>query len=99
MTAFAPASTSILTVPSPRPDAPPVTINVLPLSCIEFPSAFLCRFFLLRHQPRAVAQQRSQAVLRYEIGPALELLLPIQLLQASCGTRRIPCPFSPCPRL
>src|SRR6266705_2216984 len=79
MTTFAPASASILTVPSPRPEAPPVTMNVLPLSCIEFPSAFLCRFFLLRHEPRPVAQQRIQTVLCDEISPALELFLALKL--------------------
>src|SRR5882672_4213771 len=40
MTALAPASASILTVPSPRPEAPPVTIKVLPLSCISSPLSF-----------------------------------------------------------
>src|SRR5712691_9601524 len=80
MTTFAPASASILTVPSPRPEAPPVTMNVLPLSRIEFPLAFLCRFLLLRHEPRPVAQQRIHAVLRDEISPALELFLALELL-------------------
>src|SRR6266513_6140226 len=80
MTAFAPASTSILTVPSPRPEAPPVTINVLPLSCMGSPSSLLRALLLLRHQPRAVAQQRIQAALRDEISPALELFLALHLL-------------------
>src|SRR6266571_1103333 len=85
MTTFAPASASILTVPSPKPEAPPVTMNVLPLTCMESPrawrpSAFLCRVFLLRHQLRAVAQQRIEAVLCDEISPALELFLALYLL-------------------
>src|SRR5437660_1345379 len=64
MTTLAPASASILTVPSPRPEAPPVTMNVLPLSCMDSPLSLLRALLLLRHQPRAVAQQRIQAVLR-----------------------------------
>src|SRR5437879_7713755 len=80
MTAFAPASTSILAVPSPRPDAPPVTINVLPLSCMGSPSSLLRALLLLGHQPRAVAQERIQAALRDEISPALELFLALHLL-------------------
>src|SRR5207245_5491715 len=81
MTAFAPASTSILTVPSPRPDAPPVTIKVLPLICMRYSLGLLRALLLLRHQPRAVAQQRIQAVLRYEISPALEPSLALEFLQ------------------
>src|SRR5438309_6437046 len=80
MTTLAPASASILTVPSPRPEAPPVTMNVLPLSCMDSPLSLLRALLLLRHQPRAVAQQRIQAVLRDEIGPALELFLALHLL-------------------
>src|SRR5437899_9063323 len=80
MTAFAPASTSILTVPSPRPDAPPVTIKVLPLICMRYSLGLLRALLLLRHQPRAVAQQRIQAVLRDEIRPALELFLALHVL-------------------
>src|SRR6058998_3287166 len=77
MTTFAPASASILTVPSPRPEAPPVTMKLPPLICIGSTLAFPCRFFLLRHQTRAVAQQRIQTVLRHEISPALELFLAL----------------------
>src|SRR6266581_2315293 len=74
MTTFAPASASILTVPSPRPEAPPVTMNVLPLSCMGSPLSLLRAFPLLRHQTRAIAQQRIQTALRDEISPAIELL-------------------------
>src|SRR5712692_5483643 len=81
MTTLAPPSASILTVPSPKPEAPPVTTNVLPLICIGSPLAFLRRFFLFRHQLRPVAQQRIQTVLRDEISPALELSLALELLQ------------------
>src|SRR5882672_9430584 len=81
MTALAPASTSILTVPSPRPDAPPVTMNVLPLSCMASTSTFLRRLFLFRHQPRPIAQQGVQAVLCDQISPALELFLALRLLE------------------
>src|SRR6266849_6917435 len=81
MTTLAPPSASILTVPSPKPEAPPVTTNVLPLICIGSPLGFLCRFFLFRHQLRPVAQQRIQTVLRDEISPALELFLALELLQ------------------
>src|SRR5713101_5162766 len=80
MTTLAPPSASILTVPSPKPEAPPVTTNVLPLICIGSPLAFLRRFFLFRHQLRAVVQQRIQTVLRDEISPALELFLALELL-------------------
>src|SRR6266581_4559790 len=82
MTTFAPASASILTVPSPSPDAPPVTINVLPLSCMGSPLSLLRALLLLRHQPRPVAQQRFQTVLRDEISPALEPFLPLHLFDA-----------------
>src|SRR5258707_1258635 len=81
MTALAPASTSILTVPSPRPEAPPVTMNVLPLSCMASTSTFLRRLFLFRHQPRPIAQQGVQAVLCDQISPALELFLALRLLE------------------
>src|SRR5437899_11138898 len=81
MTAFAPASTSILTVPSPRPDARPVTIKVLPLICMRYSLGLLRALLLLRHQPRAVAPQRIQAVLRYEISRALEPSLALEFLQ------------------
>src|SRR5882672_11252476 len=81
ITALAPASTSILTVPSPRPDAPPVTMNVLPLSCMASTSTFLRRLFLFRHQPRPIAQERIQAVLCDEISPATELFLALRLLE------------------
>src|SRR5947207_13592900 len=68
MTTFAPASASILAVPSPRPEAPPVTMKVLLLSCMGSPLSLLrALLLLLGHQPRAVAQERSQAVLRDEI--------------------------------
>src|SRR6266699_1440478 len=80
MTTFAPASASILTVPSPRPEAPPVTMNVLPLSCMGSPLSLLRAFLLLRHQTRAVAQERFQTALRDEISPALELFLAIEFL-------------------
>src|SRR5438132_6125863 len=80
MTTLAPASASILTVPSPRPEAPPVTMNVLPLSCMDSPLSLLRALLLLRHQPRAVAQQRIQTVLCDEINPALELFLALHLL-------------------
>src|SRR5216117_734126 len=81
MTTFAPASASILAVPSPRPEAPPITMKVLLLSCMGSPLSLLrALLLLLGHQPRAVAQERSQAVLRDEISPALELFLPIDLL-------------------
>src|SRR6266704_2811780 len=80
MTTFAPASASILTVPSPRPEAPPVTMNVLPLSCMGSPLSLLRAFPLLRHQTRAIAQQRIQTALRDEISPALELFLAIEFL-------------------
>src|SRR5213594_2126426 len=80
MTTFAPASASILAVPSTRPEAPPVTMKVLLLSCMGSPLGLLRALLLLGHQPRAVAQERSQAVLRDEISPALELFLPIDLL-------------------
>src|SRR6267154_1836930 len=81
ITALAPASTSILTVPSPRPDAPPVTINVLPLSCMASTSTFLRRFFLFRHQSWPIAQERIQAVLCDQISPALEFFLAFRLLE------------------
>src|SRR5260221_5728924 len=77
---LAPASASIFTVPSPRPDAPPVTINVPPLSCMGSPSSLLRALLLLRHQPRPVAQQHFQTVLRDEVGPALELFLALHIL-------------------
>src|SRR5438034_5699943 len=80
MTTFAPASASILAVPSPRPEAPPVTMKVLLLSCMGSPLSLRRALLLLGHQPRAVAQERSQAVLRDEISPALELFLPIDAL-------------------
>src|SRR5712692_10005253 len=56
-------------------------MNALPLSCIEFPSAFLCRFFLLRHESRPVAQQRIQTILCDEISPALELFLALDFFK------------------
>src|SRR5580765_3933882 len=81
MTALAPDSTSILTVPSPRPDAPPVTMNVPPLSCMVSTSTFLRRFLLFRHQPRPIAQEWIQAVLRDQISPAPEIFLALRLLE------------------
>src|SRR5260221_11588689 len=79
MTTLAPASTSILTVPSPRPDAPPVTMNVLPLSCMASTSTFLRRLFLFRHQPRPIAQQGVHAVLSDHISSSLDLFLALCL--------------------
>src|SRR5215831_2154564 len=69
------------TVPSPRPDAPPVTMNVLPLICIWTSLGLLGGFLLLRQELRAVAQQRIERRLRHEVGPAFELLLALDLLE------------------
>src|SRR5215472_5661649 len=69
------------TVPSPRPDAPPVTMNVLPLICIETSLGLLGGFLLLRQELRAVAQQRIERRLRHHVGPRLELFLALDLLE------------------
>src|SRR5262249_56873375 len=69
------------TVPSPRPDAPPVTMNMLPLICIETSLGLFRGFLLLRQQLRAVAQQRIDGRLRHHVGPGLELLLALDLLE------------------
>src|SRR5215467_7112194 len=56
------------TVPSPRPDAPPVTMNVLPLICIWTSLGLLRGFLLLRQELRAVAQQRIDRRVDFERG-------------------------------
>src|SRR5215467_6433111 len=69
------------TVPSPRPDAPPVTMNVLPLICIETSLGLFRGFLLLRQELRAVAQQRIDRRLRHDVRPGLELLLALDFLE------------------
>src|SRR5215831_3227287 len=83
---LAPFAASMRTVPSPRPDAPPVTMNVLPLICIETSLGLLDGFLLLRQELRAVAQQRIERRLRHEVGPAFELFLALDLVEQLLAT-------------